>query len=166
MEKEAQPNHRFKNTHKGAQVPFESSFQNASYDKFLVFGGNPNSNKIDAIFTGNEMESSVLLRYHTKLQPGMLVAVIESRDTDNVLLTTSEPFSPCSRSYAPPSFNEIPPFDVVNEPEMKFFHFRTTSLEIKFPKGHPNVCSGDLWRATPFNKLQLCGKKQELQPGR
>ena len=144
-----EPNIRFKNTHKGAKSPYKTSLQTATYDKYLLFG-DPNSNKIAAIFTGNEKESSVLLRYHGKLEPGMLVAVIEPRvkgslhETDNVLFTTSEPLIPCPRTDAPPTFNELPPFDVVNEPEMKFFHFKTTSLEIKFAKGHPNVCPGEL----------------------
>ena len=109
-----------------------------------------------------------MLRYHAKLVPGMTVAVIEPcvkgslNDSDNVLKTTSEPLIPCPRADAQPTFNELPPFDVFREPEMKFFHSSTTSMEIKFLKGHSNVCSGDLCDGQLPTTTCICVEKTSV----
>ena len=124
---------KFKTTFSsGAQKAAKMKMQQSSYDRFFLFG-DPNSNKVVALFTSEEKESRVITRYHTKITPGCVVAVLEPRikgtlsDSDNVLISTAEPLVPVG-NINDISFRELPPFDIESENDIRFFHFKSTTV--------------------------------------
>ena len=118
----------------------------SSYDRFFLFG-DPKSNKVFAMFSANEKESRVLTRYHAHFSPGIMVAIIEPRikglmiDSTNLLICTSEPLIPID-TPCPISRDELPPYDLESETDIKWFHFCTQSLQLKFLVPTVDLCSG------------------------
>ena len=138
---------KFKTTFSsGAQKAAKMKMQQSSYDRFFLFG-DPTSNKVVALFTSEEKESRVITRYHTKITPGCVVAVLEPRikgtlsDSDNVLIATAEPLVRVG-NINDISFRELPPFDIESENDIRFFHFKSTSVELKFVMPTLDLCKG------------------------
>ena len=88
-------------------------------------------------FSPLKRNSRVSRRYHTKITPGCVVAVLEPRiktlsDSDNVFISSGKPRVPVANVDI--SFPELPPFDVENESDFGFFQFNSSSTELKFAK--------------------------------
>ena len=129
-------------------VPFKNKLQQTNYDRFFLLG-DPKSNRVVALFSSNDKESRILTRYHTEIHPGKVVAIIEPRikgtmiDSQNLLIATSEPFIPVPKTTCSPSFNELPPFDIENETDIKCFHFSTNQLSLKYIIPTVDLCAGE-----------------------
>ena len=118
-------------------TPYKNKLQPVHYDRFFLFG-DINSSNVLALFTSSDNESRVLTRYHLELYPGKVVAIIEQRirgvmiESQNFLITTSEPFIPVPTTEANLTYNDLPPFDIENETDNKSFHFETNDLQFKY----------------------------------
>ena len=66
------------------------------------------------------------------------MALIEPRikgtmiDSQNLLISTTEPLIPVLNTLMNLSFNELPPFDIENETDIKSFHFINDELQLKY----------------------------------
>ena len=128
-------------------MPFKNKLQQINYDRFFLFG-DPRSNKVVALFTSTEKESRIVTRYHSEIYPGKIVALIEPRikgtmiDSQNLLVSTTEPLIPVPNTVMNLSLNELPPFDIENETDIKSFHFVTDELQLKYVIPTVDLCSG------------------------
>ena len=121
--------------------------QQVNYDRSFLFG-EINSNNVLALLTSSDKESRILTQDHLGLYPGKVVAIIEPRirgiiiESQNLLITTSEPFIPVPTTEASSTFNELPPYDIENETDIKSFHFETTDLQFKYIVPTVDLCPG------------------------
>ena len=120
-----------------SNIAYKQRLLPLTYDRFFLFG-DPASNRVLALFSSNEKESRILTRYHNLIKPGQVVVIIEPRitgtmvDSQNVLITTSNPILAVPETECTLTFNEMPPYDIESETDIKFFHFITKDLKLKF----------------------------------
>ena len=121
-----------------------------TYDRFLLFGV-PSDNRVVCMFTSDEKHSRVITRYHNKLFPGCLVWAIDVKlkgtlnESENVLIHTEEPLIPVDQSRSlHRNLQILPPFDIDNEADMKFFCFTSCSIQLKFPIATTGLCGGKI----------------------
>ena len=110
--------------------------------------GDPDSHRVLALFSSNGKESRILTRHHNLIRPGHVVAIIEPRitgtmvDSQNILISTSNPIIAVPESECNLTFNELPPYDIESETDIKHFHFITKDLQLKFITPRTDLCSG------------------------
>ena len=101
-----------------------------------------------------------------QLYPGKVVAIIEPRirgvivESQNLLITTSEPFIPVPTTEASSTFNELPPYDIENETDIKSFHFETTDFQFKYTVPTVDLCPGSFCDGQ-YTKENVCLRREK-----
>ena len=75
-----------------------------------------------------------------EILPEKVKAIIQPRkkrndnNSRNVLNANSEPSIPAPKTTSSPSFNDLPPDEIDNETDIKFFHFSANEIFLIYNK--------------------------------
>ena len=120
-----------------------------SYDRFFLFGV-PSDGRVVCMFTADERHSKIVTRYHNKMYPGCKIWAMDvtfkgtMNDSENLLIHTEEPLIPLLPSDNTSYIQLLPPYDIDNENDMRYFNFHSTSINLKFPVATTGLCGGQI----------------------